>query len=1652
MLAKAAFSTLLAGSMMFAGLPAAALAAQTAQAPATQVVEAVSAAPASPSAASPSVASSTKQSPMMHGGMSRAIVNPVTAPLSADCNPASTGKWCVQTILPGTTISPAVGDISQWNGAVYYLGEVTPVPDYVETAPAGSGALKTGTPGTAPGPFADISYQYQDSAKWNLKGIVPGDQWLYTASYQIQAIGDNFVIQAIPAQGNAAATAPISDRFGMPVPLDLTLPTVLSSSPYAVCTGKLDGDLGTEPCVTVTKYVYVEDNGNPGSYIYSWEDAKNASSTFKIPLFTGSANLPGAGSAPNLVPGVEIKQISESGATVWVGIKYQVDWRLGGEEDSPTGTLYMDEDLFTALSVVPAAAQVYVGNNYGGGQYPDGSAVTPPRNDSAANLGALAQGWQGYTTNRNWDQSPYYTNPGDSFGGNLITTADDDVTRTYTLTNPYAADGTANVYLVLDTDWDDPDTTADICEAVGGTWLAAGHCKFSSLNKNLCTVYGFFWVNNGCENDYDDIFDLTITASGVATPLYQGSISNFIDMNDDETTAQIGSPITVPGKGSVDITVNVSVDDTFYAAVPTIDISNALKRTFALEIDMTGSYTLTCYANNGINTNAYTQTFSATPGSTLPNCDTVLGVNKVAPANQTFSSYNSKADGSGVAFPANLAAFLTNPGDLTYYARWSNVYYPLTCNTNYPPSASLTNQPLSAPVYLAGWTVGAGTSQTQCPNPTSTPAGYTLGGWVVLATPPAASWTPATSDYMQNMYDGVTGTLPVPTNGTGLQAYAYWVPNTYTLTCNTNYPASASLTDQNLTAPVYQVGWTVGAGATQTQCPNPPASPEVPGYTFGGWVIASAKPAATWAPTPAQYMQNAFNGNPATAVLPTPPNGIGLTAYAYWIPSAYSIQCNANYFDGVAVVAQYTGDTGATGEVLRAYTGSTPYVPGTSMVQADPTIEPQAPPTVRCPIPTADQTPTGYGFAGWTTHQYPLDTPLLDSNLSMNKYGVDVAGATAIPTPQQVPGADDEVVGDVTYPPAQCGLGGVWINPEQVNDDGTRTCNPNVLQAFAVWRPTVTYDANGGQFNQITPQPNRLIYSNTRFSDFYAPLVYTPVLGAQNKADQPTRVGYTFTGWDFGTTLSSQEISAFDQTTYLTTQLTGGGGFALASSDDMFMSTDAIPLLAYAQWEALKVNVGNYVIDPGNQTVSWTLSAKNTGTEDEDNVLMFIIIDATNPDSWINNVIKALPQGNLQTYGLDPVTGQPRPSTGKQYQNSAELTCAPDDASCATVGNGLGDPNVNQMIWQMGTIKAGATVNLTITIPLANYLAATGNAGSFGVTAILENATDLFVTPQGCLDANLNRFDCVNNPTYNQTNPNGIDSDTDQWDTNTWQFGTPNAKVAVSTAKQVTPGTDLVTWTVTAANLADAKTGGPAIGSYTYLIVDGYHPEQWANNYAPPSGTSLVCNLNGNPDSTCAKGSLKYFTDPARPDKQLIIWDTRTILPGQQKVLTISVPASELDSDGDVCVTAYLDAVNARYTLPTAAKDSHGNTRDFNLINAILAGRARPTFGGVTWAAYPAAKFYDYALHHWTPRETWRWDAGQLNNDNVSKDVDQWDYNGWAPAKMQLTWLPTPETPIVQPAALQLARSGVSPALIGAMVSLLTGSGSLAFLRRRKII
>ena len=271
----------------------------------------------------------------------------------------------------------------------------------------------------------------------------------------------------------------------------------------------------------------------------------------------------------------------------------------------------------------------------------------------------------------------------------------------------------------------------------------------------------------------------------------------------------------------------------------------------------------------------------------------------------------------------------------------------------------------------------------------------------------------------------------------------------------------------------------------------------------------------------------------------------------------------------------------------------------------------------------------------------------------------------------------------------------------------------------------------------------------------------------------------------------------------------------------------------------------------------------------------------------------------------------------------------------------------------------------------------------------------------------------------------------------------PNLQVAVSKAMP-DAAAQQVSWTVQAQNaakvatIAGTTTPLPAADQPTasntnvYLIIDGRNPDDWYSGVAAKvcmKVTDTNC-LVRNP----ATGK-PYFTDINHSDKQLLIWHIGDLGPGQvAPTLKITIPTAEWDSDGDVCVTAYIDSPDDPYVFPAASNQVNltpGGAPALKATGAALkslTGKALypPTATTFSWAAnspsivsgYSIADLctliapnrsaslsangpvgcalpsYDWAKHHHTD-DPLSYDAGIRNNGLLASDTDAWDYNGW---------------------------------------------------------
>ena len=520
----------------------------------------------------------------------------------------------------------------------------------------------------------------------------------------------------------------------------------------------------------------------------------------------------------------------------------------------------------------------------------------------------------------------------------------------------------------------------------------------------------------------------------------------------------------------------------------------------------------------------YTVEYNANGGGTVPepfkkpHGDTV-NLSSVEPkrTGYVFTGWNTLADGSGTTYQAG-AEYVANT-NATLYAQWTDsttTYYTITFNAN------------GGHVMPDKITVAHGKTFGYLPTPTRT--GYTFEGWYTEAT----GGTKITSDSM-------VGAVTISTTQT---LYARWTTSstatTYTITYNANGGDANS----------------IPAPQTKTKGTNLVLSNIIPtrtGYKFAGWAHTTSASTATY-----------LAGDTYTSDSDT-------TLYAVWINDAQSVyilffaeggtvstpnkvvtpglaygQLPIPTKDGYEFNGWYTSATGGTKITESSIVPTT--ITSTQKLYAQWTEKNTAKTytvtfnanggTVSSgnisvtagstygllPTPTR----TGYTFAGWFTDVVGGTRITANSIVSIsanqtlyarwtantytvvyNKNADDATGTTASSTHKYDEGKALTANGysrpNYKFKGWSTSSNGSVIHTDKKVVSNLTSTNNATYELFAVWEAnsgsgtqttyTVTYDANGGTGapqNQTKTKGNNLTLSSIK----------------------PTRLGYTFEGWD----------------------------------------------------------------------------------------------------------------------------------------------------------------------------------------------------------------------------------------------------------------------------------------------------------------------------------------------------------------------------------------------------------------------------------------------------------------------------------------------------------------------------------------------------------
>ena len=475
------------------------------------------------------------------------------------------------------------------------------------------------------------------------------------------------------------------------------------------------------------------------------------------------------------------------------------------------------------------------------------------------------------------------------------------------------------------------------------------------------------------------------------------------------------------------------------------------------------TYTITYNANKPATA---TGTVTGMPeGSITKTYDSEATVSGATPtlAGWTFQGWNTKADGTGDPYQPNGTInkdyFTTqeaaNAG-MSLYAQWTQ--NESTVEVYKEKVNGVLTTKLDEQTRKSGTTidVNAGTK-----------TGYHFTGWAFEGTVygSLADATLAATTYTFGNDDGVTAKI-----------YGTWEADFYTVTFNANAPAGKTATGSvpDLTNQRYDSAVTLNTN-----------NYVVDGYTFLGWAKTANATAATYEDgatvTDNSLYPNANNGT--------------MTLYAIWVQNESTLNLNLNGGSGI----DETNITKKSGE------------------------------TYTVPTPTA---PEGMVFTGWqksdpfkgtltgTTYTFPNDAGNVDTLTAQYAYKTITVtyqyGEDADPTNDKtVSGNYSETLSHLTAAnfTAKTGytLKGWAENPgdttvkyalgseiaKSLYGDGAATA----ITVFAIWeinKSTLTVDPNGGTWNNTTAVSNIEGEYNTTYT-------VTP---------DPTRDGYTFTGWE----------------------------------------------------------------------------------------------------------------------------------------------------------------------------------------------------------------------------------------------------------------------------------------------------------------------------------------------------------------------------------------------------------------------------------------------------------------------------------------------------------------------------------------------------------
>ena len=245
----------------------------------------------------------------------------------------------------------------------------------------------------------------------------------------------------------------------------------------------------------------------------------------------------------------------------------------------------------------------------------------------------------------------------------------------------------------------------------------------------------------------------------------------------------------------------------------------------------------------------------------------------------TFSGWNTLRNGEGTAYAngQNVATLSSGNGDsVTLYAVWTANTYTVTYNSNKPATASGT---------VSGATENS--LHTYDTDKALTANGYSLTGWTFTGWATTSSGTQAYDD--SQSVKNLTAT-----SGGTVTLYAVWTANTYTVTYNSNKPATAS-------------GTVSGSTAASSHTYDTDKALTANGYSLTGWTFTG------WATS---YSGQKTYDNGQTVKNLTAASSGSVTLYAVWVANTYTITYDSNIpasasgeINGTTDISEHTYDS-----------------------------------------------------------------------------------------------------------------------------------------------------------------------------------------------------------------------------------------------------------------------------------------------------------------------------------------------------------------------------------------------------------------------------------------------------------------------------------------------------------------------------------------------------------------------------------------------------------------------------------------------------------------------------------------------------------------------------------------------------------------------